>query len=138
MNSEVSYILLIGLIIFLFIKKTLAVVIEARTPEITDLDNSPQIWTALWNFRRVFNVISIFALSYFLITYNLNKHIKIVFLLLLFISFEYFIVDERFIYYFISETPDNKLIINLIDKQLDLYIDLFCLIYSIYALNNIF
>ena len=87
---------------------------------------------------RDLNIISIIALSYFLLHFKLSKYIRIIFVLLLFISFKYFIIDERLIYKFIDDNADNNLIINLIDEQGDLFIDIFCLVFAVYALNSIF
>ena len=70
MDSESSYLLLIGFIIFLFFKKLLAVVVEARVPNYKDLKNAPPLWKKLVNFRRVLNIISIIALSYFYFSIN--------------------------------------------------------------------
>jgi hypothetical protein len=138
MDSESSYLLLIGFIIFLFFKKLLAVVVEAKVPNYKDLKNAPPLWKKLVNFRRVLNIVSIIALSYFLLNFKLSKYIRIIFVLLLFISFKYFIIDERLIYKFIDDNADNNLIINLIDEQGDLFIDIFCLVFAVYALNSIF
>jgi hypothetical protein len=138
MDDESSYILLIAFIVFLFFKKILAIVIEVKVPNYKYLKNAPPLWKNLVNLRRLFNVIDIIAISYFLFNYKLNKYIRIIFALLLLISLKYFIIDERLIYNFIEDNAENNLITDQIIKKGDLYIDIFSLVFAIYALDRIF
>jgi hypothetical protein len=96
------------------------------------------VWKNLVNLRRIFNIIDIIAISYFLFNYKLNKYIRIIFALLLLISLKYFIIDERLIYNFIEDNAENNLITDAIIKKGDLYIDIFSLVFAIYALDRIF
>jgi len=137
-DTELSYILLIGFIIFLFVKKVLAVIVETKFPDYRNLKNASPQWKKLVNLRRLFNVISIVILSYFLIKYKFNRYIKIILSLLLLISIKYFIVDERLVYYFVNDNAENNKIIDLIDDKFDFYIDIVCLLFAVHALNSIF
>jgi hypothetical protein len=137
-DTELSYILLIGFIIFLFVKKVLAVIVETKFPDYRNLKSASPQWKKLVNLRRLFNVISIVILSYFLIKYKFNRYIKIILSLLLLISIKYFIVDERLVYYFVNDNAENNKIINLIDDKFDFYIDIVCLLFAVHALNSIF
>jgi hypothetical protein len=138
MDDESSYILLIVFIVFLFFKKILAIIIEVKVPNYKYLNNAPPLWKNLVNLRRIFNAVDIIAISYFLINYKLNKYIRIIFALLLLISLKYFIIDERLIYNFIEDNAENNLITDAIIEKGDLYIDIFSLVFAIYALDRIF
>jgi len=137
-NAEFSYILIISFVLFLFVKKTLAIIVEEKYPNYRNLNNAPPLWKKLVNLRRVFNVISIVVLSYFLLNYKFNRYVRGIFSLLLLISVKYFIIDERLIYYFVESNDENNRIINLIDDKFDFYIDLLCLLFAAHALNSIF
>ena len=138
MNNENSYLLLIGFIVFLFFKKLLAVIVDIKVPNYKELKNASPLSKNLVNLRRLLNVIDVIAISYFLLTYKLNKQIRIIFALLLIISLKYFIIDERFIYYFIDNNAENNLITDSIVEKGDLYIDIASLLFAIYALYRIF
>lgn len=138
MNNENSYLLLIGFIVFLFFKKLLAVIVDINVPNYKDLKNVSPLLKNLVNLRRLLNVIDVIAISYFLLTYKLNYQIRISFVLLLIISLKYFIIDERFIYYFIDNNAENNLITDSIVEKGDLYIDTASLLFSIYTLDRIF
>jgi hypothetical protein len=138
MNNENSYLLLIGFIVFLFFKKLLAVIVDINVPNYKNLKNVSPLLKNLVNLRRLLNVIDVIAISYFLLTYKLNYQIRIVFVLLLIISLKYFIIDERFIYYFIDNNAENNLITDTIVEKGDLYIDTASLLFAIYALDRIF
>jgi hypothetical protein len=138
MNNENSYLLLIGFIVFLFFKKLLAVIVDIKVPNYKELKNASPLSKNLVNLRRLLNVIDVIAISYFLLTYKLNKQIRIIFTLLLIISLKYFIIDERFIYYFIDNNAENNLITDSIVEKGDLYIDIASLLFAIYALDRIF
>lgn len=135
-DAKLSYILLIVFILFLFVKKLLAVIVETKYPDYRNLKNAT-LWKKLVDLRRVFNVISIVTLSYFLINYKFNKYIIIILSLLLLISVKYFVIDERIIFYFIEDNAENDKVVYLIHDKLDFYLDIICLWFAINVLNRI-
>jgi hypothetical protein len=137
-DAERSYISLIVFILFLFVKKLLAVIVETKYPDYRNLKNATPLWKKLVDLRRVFNVISIVTLSYFLINYKFNRYIKVILALLLLISIKYFIIDERLIYYFVEDNAENNKVVYLIDDKVDFYLDIICLLFAVHALNSIF
>jgi hypothetical protein len=137
-DAELSYILLIVFILFLFVKKLLAVIVETKYPDYRNLKNATPLWKKLVDLRRVFNVISIVTLSYFLINYKFNRYIKVILSLLLLISVKYFVIDERIIFYFIEDNAENNRVVYLIDDKLDFYLDIICLWFAINVFNRIF
>ena len=137
-DAELSYILLIWFIVFLFAKKLLGVIVETKYPDYRNLKTATPLWKKIIDLRRVLNFISVVALSYFLIKYKFNKYIKIILSLLLLNSVKYFIIDERLIYYFIEDNAENNKVVYLIDDNGDFYLDIISLSFAIYALNRIF
>jgi hypothetical protein len=138
MKNESIYNLLILFVIFIFIKKLVSIAVEIKLPTYKDLDKTSTFWQNLVKLRSFFEIISVIWSSYFLLNYNLNFYIKIIFLIIAIHSILYFLVDERLIYLFLSKSEKIKETVYILDTYGDSIENLIIAIFAFYALLTIF
>ena len=138
MKNENVYNLLIIFVIFLFLKKSISIVIEAKFPTYNDLDKASDFWKKLVKVRSFTEIVSIIATLYFLINYTFNFFIRTIFLIILFNSILYFFIDRRLIYLFVNNTEKTHRYVYFLDTYGDNVENMTIAIFSIYALITIF
>jgi hypothetical protein len=138
MKHENVYKLLILFVIFLFFKKVISIVIEAKFPTYNDLDKASDSWKKLVKVRSFTEIISIIATLYLLINYTFNFFIRTIFLIILFNSILYFFIDRRLIYLFVNNTEKTHQYVYFLDTYGDNVENMTIAIFSIYALITIF
>ena len=138
MKHEYIYKSLILFVIFLFFKKVISIVIEAKFPTYNDLDKASDFWKKLVKVRSFTEIISIIATLYFLINYTFNFFIRTIFLIILFNSILYFFIDRRLIYLFVNNTEKTDQYVYFLDTYGDNVENMLIAIFSIYSLITIF
>jgi hypothetical protein len=138
MKNERVYDLLILFVIFIFIKKVVAIAVEIKLPTYDDLFEASDFWKKMVKLRTFFEIITFIASFYFLFNYNFNFFIRTIFLIIAIHSILYFLIDERFIYSLINETENNKKVIYILDIYGDSIENLIVAIFAFYALITIF
>jgi hypothetical protein len=129
---------LIIFIIFIFIHKLVALIIELKYPTYQDINKSESFYKTLIKIRYVFNIIEVICIFYFFIFFDLNAYLKVLLLLFLSLPIKYFLFDERLIYKFVKNNDTNKKWINIIDIYDDRILNMFIGLYAIYAIIYIF
>ena len=138
MKNENVYNLLIIFVIFLFLKKSISIVIEAKFPTYNDLDKASDFWKKLVKVRSFTEIVSIIATGYFLFNYTFNFFIRTIFLIILFNSVLYFLIDRRLIYLFVNNSEKTDQYVYFLDTYGDNVENMTIAIFSIYSLITIF
>jgi hypothetical protein len=138
MKGENIYRILILFVIFLFFKKSISIIIETKFPTYNDLNKASDFWKNLVKIRGFSEIVSIIWLSYFLFNYTFNFFITTIFLIILFNSILYFLIDRRFIYLFINNSEKTDQYVYFLDTYGDSIENMTIAIFSIYALFTIF
>jgi hypothetical protein len=138
MEEETKYYMLIFFVVFNFIKKIVDLVVEAKFPTYKDVKKSSSFWQNLVNFDSFLQIISAIFVIYFLMFFNLNYFIKIIFILILLHSIKYFLIEDRYIFLFIDDNNNNQKIIDFIDIYMDGSNNVIISMFALYALVKIF
>jgi hypothetical protein len=138
MEEETKYYMLIFFVVFIFIKKIVDLVVEAKFPTYNDVKKSSSFWQNLVKLDSFLQIVSAIFVIYFLMFFNLNYFIKIIFIIILLQSIKYFLVEDRYIFLFIDNNNNNKKIIDLVDIYTDGASNLIISVFALYALVKIF
>ena len=138
MEEETKYYMLIFFVIFIFIKKIVDLVVEAKFPTYNDVKKSSSFWQNLVNLDSFLQIVSAIFVIYFLMFFNLNYFIKIIFIIILLQSIKYFLVEDRYIFLFIDNNNNNQKIIDLVDIYTDGASNLIISVFALFALVKIF
>ena len=138
MKTETTYYILIAFIVFAIIKSILVNSIEYKYPTYRELSSAPTIWKQLIKIRGLFNILSILFIVVVLYSYKFAGLVKLFFIIILFQSIMYFIIDKRFIYLIMPETTENTNLVRIYDKYGDRVADTIILMFVIYSLFFIF
>ena len=138
MKNENVYDSLILFVIFIFIKKLVSLAVEIKLPTYKDLNKTSTFWHNLVKLRTFFEIITFIWSSYFLLNYNLNFYIRIIFFIISIHSILYFLVDERLIYLFLNKSEKIKETVYLLDTYGDSIENLIVAMFAFYVLVTIF
>jgi hypothetical protein len=138
MEEETKYYMLIFFVVFIFIKKIVDLVVEAKFPTYNDVKKSSSFWQNLVKLDSFLQIVSAIFVIYFLMFFNLNYFIKIIFIIILLQSIKYFLVEDRYIFLFIDNNNNNQKIIDLVDIYTDGASNLIISVFALYALVKIF
>jgi hypothetical protein len=138
MEDETKYYVLIFFVVFLFIKKIIDLIIEAKFPTYKDVKKSSSFWQNLVKLDSFLQIVSAIFVIYFLMFFNLNYFIKIIFIIILLQSINYFLVEYRYIFLFIDDNNNNQKIIDLVDIYTDGSSNLIISVFALFALVKIF
>ena len=138
MEEETKYYMLIFFIVFLFFKKIIDLVVEAKFPTFEGVKNSSSFWQNLVKLESVLEIVSSIFVIYFLMFFNLNHFIKIIFIIILLHSIKYFLIEERYVFLFVDDSNNNKKIIYFIDIYLDGASNVIISMFALFALVKIF
>ena len=138
MEEETKYYMLIFFVIFIFIKKIVDLVVEAKFPTYNDVKKSSSFWQNLVNLDSFLQIVSAIFVIYFLMFFNLNYFIKIIFIIILLQSIKYFLVEDRYIFLLIDDNNNNQKIIDLVDIYTDGASNLIISVFALFALVKIF
>jgi hypothetical protein len=138
MEEETKYYMLIFFIVFLFFKKIIDLVVEAKFPTFEGVKNSSSFWQNLVKLESVLEIVSSIFVIYFLMFFNLNHFIKIIFIIILLHSIKYFLIEERYVFLFVDDSNNNKKIIDFIDIYLDGASNVIISMFALFALVKIF
>ena len=138
MEEETKYYMLIFFVVFIFIKKIVDLVVEAKFPTYNDVKKSSSFWQNLVKLDSFLQIVSAIFVIYFLMFFNLNYFIKIIFIIMLLQSIKYFLVEDRYIFLFIDNNNNNQKIIDLVDIYTDGASNLIISVFALYALVKIF
>ena len=138
MEEETKYYMLIFFVVFIFIKKIVDLVVEAKFPTYNDVKKSSSFWQNLVKLDSFLQIVSAIFVIYFLMFFNLNYFIKIIFIIILLQSIKYFLVEDRYIFLFIDNNNNNQKIIDLVDIYTDGASNLIISMFALYALVKIF
>ena len=138
MKNETVYNSLILFVIFILIKKLVSLAVEIKLPTYKDLNKTSTFWQNLVKLRTFLTVITFIWSCYFLLNYNLNFYIKIIFFIIAIHSILYFLVDERLIYLFLNKSEKIKKTVYILDTYGDSIENLVVAIFSFYVLIKIF
>ena len=83
MEEETKYYVLIFFVVFLFIKKIIDLIVEAKFPTYRNVHKSSPFWQNLVKIDTFLEIVSDIFVVYFLLFFNLNYYIKIIFIILL-------------------------------------------------------
>ena len=138
MKGDTEYKYLIVFVIFLAIKKMVAFTVEAKFPTYQDLDKASTSWKVLVKIRNVLNLLSLLFSAYFLYNYRFTPVITLIFWMFLIRSIYYFVIDERYIWLFINETPETVRIVRHLNIYGDSISHSIVAIIAVYSLAKIF
>jgi hypothetical protein len=138
MEEETKYYMLIFFVVFLFFKKIIDLVVEAKFPTFEGVKNSSSFWQNLVKLESVLEIVSSIFVIYFLMFFNLNHFIKIIFIIILLHSIKYFLIEERYVFLFVDDSNNNKKIIDFIDIYLDGASNVIISMFALFALVKIF
>jgi hypothetical protein len=138
MEEETKYYTLIFFVVFLFFKKIIDLVVEAKFPTYNNVKNSSSFWQNLVKLESFLEIVSSIFVIYFLMFFNLNHFIKIIFILILLHSIKYFLIEDRYIFLFIDDNNNNQKIIDFIDIYMDGSNNVIISMFALYALVKIF
>jgi hypothetical protein len=138
MEEETKYYMLIFFVVFLFFKKIIDLVVEAKFPTYEGVKNSSSFWQNLVKLESVLEIVSSIFVIYFLMFFNLNHFIKIIFIIILLHSIKYFLIEERYVFLFVDDSNNNKKIIDFIDIYLDGASNVIISMFALFALVKIF
>ena len=138
MEEETKYYVLIFFVVFLFIKKIIDLIVEAKFPTYRNVHKSSPFWQNLVKIDTFLEIVSDIFVVYFLLFFNLNYYIKIIFIIMLIDSFSLFLIEYRYIFLFIDKNAANEEIVNLIDVYFDGSTNLLVSAFALFALVKIF
>ena len=138
MEEETKYYMLIFFVVFIFIKKIVDLVVEAKFPTYNDVKKSSSFWQNLVKLDSFLQIVSDIFVIYFLMFFNLNYFIKIIFIIILLQSIKYFLVEDRYIFLLIDDNNNNQKIIDLVDIYTDGSSNLIISVFALFALVKIF
>lgn len=138
MKGQITYYLLIGLIIFLVIKKIIDLVLDIQFPRYERVPRG--FWSDLVQLR---NGLSAFSFVYILgiLIYmgkNTNKFITTILVVYLLYDICYFLFDLGYIYYFINKNKSTEHFVYIFDVYLNALMNVLLGLFSLYALVYIF
>ena len=123
-NKKSIYFFLIVFIIFALFHKVLAMIILFNI----NIDN----------IRFVMNILEPIFIFMFLLSGNLNKNVKIMLYIFLLAPINYWLFDEKLIYKFIDNNPNNNKIVNNIGFYGDSVINIIIFCFTSYVLYSLF
>ena len=138
MNSDTEYTFLIAFVIFLAIKNLVAIIVHAKFPTYENLDKASTFWKIIVKMRSVLNLLSLLFSAYFLYNYRFTPVITLIFWMFLIRSIYYFVIDERYIWLFINETPETVRIVRHLNIYGDSISHSIVTLLAVYALAKIF
>ena len=138
MEEETKYYMLIFFVVFLFFKKIIDLVVEAKFPTFEDIQKSSPFWQNLVKLESFLEIVSSIFVIYFLMFFNLNHFIKIIFIIILLHSIKFFLIEERYIFLFVDDSNNNKKIIDFIDVYMDGASNVIISMFALFALIKIF
>lgn len=138
MEQETKYYMLIFFVVFLLIKKIIDLVVEAKFPTYKNVKKASPFWQNLVKIDTFLEIVSDIFVVYFLLFFNLNYYIKIIFMIMLIDSFSLFLIEYRYIYLFIDKNETNEKMVHLIDVYFDGSTNLLVSAFALFALVKIF
>ena len=138
MKGDTEYTILIAFVAFLLVKKMVAFLVEVEFPTYEKLDKASTFWKVLVKIRSVLNLLSLLFSAYFLYNYRFTPVITLIFWMFLIRSIYYFVIDERYIWLFINETPETVRIVRHLNIYGDSISHSIVAIIAVYALAKIF
>ena len=137
MKNERIYSLLIIFTIFYFFKKILSIVIESKFPTYDNLENASEFWKTLIKIRSINVIITFICLVYFLYNFTFSFFIRTIFLIIIFNTFVYFLIDGKLIYLFVDSTEKTDQYVYFLDTYGDKVENLIIESFALYALFSI-
>jgi hypothetical protein len=139
MKGELTYYLLIVLIIFLSVKKMLDIIIDIEFPTYKPPPTTG-IWNVLLQLRDGLSVISLMFILGILIYMgkNTNRFITTVLVGYLIYDILYFLFDWGYIFKFIPKNKTNEHFVHIFDVYLNASMNMLLGLFSLYALVYIF
>jgi hypothetical protein len=138
MKSELEYTYLIVFVIFLLVKKFVALVVEVKFPTYNDLDGASIFWKVLVKIRSLMDLMTLLFTSYFLYNYKFTPPVRLIFQILLLRSLLYFLIDDQFIWLFINRTHKTREVVHFLNTFGDSISDFIITCIIVYALTKIF
>jgi len=123
---------------FICLKKIVDIIGEIKFPNYNNLKNESNFWKNFVFVRDFLNALSLvlkIAIIYYL---KLTGYILALFLLLILNNVFYFLVEERFIYYFIPKEKLNLKVLDWLDKYGGLFDNLLTFLLAFYIIIHIF
>ena len=138
MKSELEYTYLIVFVIFLLVKKFVALVVEVKFPTYKDLDRASIFWKVLVKIRSLMDLMTLLFTSYFLYYYKFTHPVTLIFSILLLRSMLYFLIDDQFVWLFINRTHTSREVVHTLNTFGDSISDFVITCIIVYALTKIF
>ena len=138
MKNELEYTYLIAFVIFLLVKKFVAIVVEVKFPTYRDLDSASIFWKVIVKIRTLMNFITLLCTSYFLYNYRFVHPVMLIFSIIFFRSIFYFLIDDQFIWLFINRTHASREIVHTLNTFGDTITDYIITCLAVYSLTKIF
>jgi len=136
MKNELEYTYLIAFVIFLLVKKFVAIVVEVKFPTYRDLDSASIFWKVIVKIRTLMNFM--LFISYFLYNYRFVHPVMLIFTIIFFRSIFYFLIDDQFIWLFINRTHASREIVHTLNTFGDTITDYIITCLAVYSLTKIF
>ena len=138
MKGETEYLYLIAFVIFLLVKKFVALIVEVKFPTYQDLDSASNFWKVLVKIRSTMDLFTLLLTSYFLYNYKFTPAVRLIFWILFIRSILYFLIDDQYVWLFINKTPRNKVVVHDLNTYGDSISDFIVTLIAVYALTIIF
>jgi len=137
-NDSSLYFLLICFVIFLIVKNTFDATMDVLYPLYEDVQNGNSTVKKAFFLRNILSIICVLYIFYLLINYKLNNYIYIILILVLATCVNFFLVCDRYIFYFIKPNNTNLDIVKFLDAYGSMSFNYIILTYSLYIIVQIF
>ena len=136
MNSEKELLIFIYYMVYIFFKRMYDLYISFAYP----IERNIQYTRGFEQieFRKIFNTISIFWVSYMILFFKLNAFMKGFLYLILANIIYYFLFEEDYIYYFIDKRKTDPTVMQYLDNQGAKIINVLFLVIYFYVIYRIF
>jgi len=137
-NISSLYFLLICFVIFLIVKNTFDATMDVLYPLYEDIERGNSTVKKAFVFRNILSIICMTFIFYLFINYKLNNYLCTILLLVLLTCINFFLVCDRYIYYFIKPNNNNLAIVKFLDAYGSMSFNYIILTYSLYIIIQLF
>ena len=130
--------ILIYFTICVFIQKVFGFIIEILFSSHKLQNSSPPLMKFFVSVDDILNVIIIIFIFYIMFSYKLNYYIITILLIIFASSIQYFLINRDFIFLFIEDNSNNRMIENYIDLYYDSIQHFVLTMYIMYLLIRIY
>ena len=138
MKDNNVYSILIYYFIFVAIKKTYDLFMEYKYPTFEDMEKANASNSFLLKLRDSLAVSSVSWGLYIIFNYKTNNYILVILSILILTNFMYFLIERRFIYYFVDKKNLNMDVVMFVDSIINNVCNLMVALYAFYVVLKIY